>query len=294
MRGDKNNNMALRGKNHKAVFNSAQVTSVDNTVIGYRQTGSGPVLVVVHGGGRASHHYRQLAEALADTYTVYLPDRRGRGLSGSAGDNYSIIRECEDLATLLNKTGAQFVFGHSSGGLIALEAALKLPVRKLAVYEPAVSINGSIPTAWLPAFEQALAKHNSVAAMVVFLKGLRLSPASWLPSWVLTPLMYLLLRGAEGREMIELLPTLTLDMALVKHLDSGLERYKDIAAETLLLGGDQSPAYLRDALSALSRTLPHAKRIELPRLGHNAPDNDAPERIAGELRQFFQGNPQGG
>src|SRR5262249_21394094 len=157
---------------------------------------------------------------------------------------------------------------------------LKLPVRKLAVYEPAVSINGSIPAAWLPAFEQALARHDSVAAMVVFLKGLRLSPASRLPSLVLSPLMYLLLRGAEGREMVELLPTITLDMALVKHLDSGLERYKNIAAETLLLGGDQSPAYLRDALSALSKMLPHTKHIEMPGLGHNAPDNDAPERIA--------------
>jgi len=292
MRGDKSN-VALPGKSHKAVFSSAQVTSIDNTIIGYRQTGSGPGLIVVHGGGRASHHYRQLAEALADTYTVYLPDRRGRGLSGPAGDNYSINRECQDLATLLNKTGAQFVFGHSSGGLIALEAALELPVRKLAVYEPAVSINGSIPTAWLPAFENALAKHKPIAAMVVFLKALRLSPASWLPSWVLTPLLYLLLRGPEGREMIELLPTVTRDMALVKYLDSGLERYKDIVAETLLLGGDRSPAYLRDALSALSKTLPRAKRIELPGLGHNAPDNDAPERIASELRQFFEGNLQG-
>src|SRR5262249_52803695 len=157
----------------------------------------------------------------------------------------------QDLATLLNKTGAQFVFGHSSGGLIALEAALELPVRKLAVYEPAVSINGSIPTAWLPAFENALAKHKPIPAMVVFLKALRLSPASGLPGWLLSAPLYLLLRGPEGREMIELLPTVTRDMALVKYLDSGLERYKDIVAETLLLGGDRSPAYLRDALIRL-------------------------------------------
>jgi pimeloyl-ACP methyl ester carboxylesterase len=285
--------MARSDKNHKAVFSSAQVTSVDNTVIGYRQTGSGPGLVIVHGGGRASHHYRQLAEALADHYTLYIPDRRGRGLSGPAGDNYGINREYEDLASLLDKTGAQFVFGHSSGGLVALEAAIKLPVRRLAVYEPAVSINGSIPSAWLPAFEQALARHDSVAAMVVFLKGLRLSPASRLPSWILSPLVYLLLRGADGREMAELLPTIRQDMALMKQLDSGLERYKDIEAATLLLGGDQSPAYLREALNALSKTIPRAKHIELPGLDHNAPDNDAPERIAGELSRFFQGNAQG-
>src|SRR5262245_18904228 len=196
-------------------------------------------------------------------------------------------REDEDLTTLLDTTGVKFVFGHSPGGLVALEAAINLPVLKLAVYEPAVSINGSIPSAWLPAFEQALDRQDSVAAMVVFLKGLRLSPASRLPSWILWPIVYLLLRGADGREMIELLPTIKQDMALVKQLDSRSERYKAIEAETLLLGGDQSPTYLRDALSALSKTIPHARHIELPGLDHNAPDNDAPERIAGELSRFF-------
>jgi pimeloyl-ACP methyl ester carboxylesterase len=248
----------------------------------------------VHGGGRTSQHYQRLAEALAYGYTVYLPDRRGRGLSGPAGDSCGINRECEDLTTLLDKTGAQFVFGHSSGGLVALEAAIKFPVRNLAVYEPAVSINGSIPIDWLPAFEKALDRHDSVAAMVVFLRGLRLGPASRLPGWILRPLVYLLLRSTHGREMIELLPTIKHDMALVKQLDSRSERYKAIEAETLLFGGDHSPTYLRDALRALSRTIPHARHIELPGLDHNAPDNDAPERIAGELNRFFQGNSQGG
>jgi pimeloyl-ACP methyl ester carboxylesterase len=164
----------------------------------------------------------------------------------------------------------------------------------LAVYEPAVSINGSIPSAWLPAFEQALDRQDTVAAMVVFLKGLSLSPASRLPSWILWPLVYLFLRGADGREMIEPLPTIKQDTAVVKQLDSRSERYKAIQAETLLLGGDKSPTYLRDALSALSKTIPHARYIELPGLDHNAPDNDAPERLAGELSRFFQGDSQGG
>ena len=57
--------------------------------IGYRQTGSGPGLVVLHGGMRAAQHYLVLAEALADGYTVYIQDRRGRGLSGPPGENYS-------------------------------------------------------------------------------------------------------------------------------------------------------------------------------------------------------------
>ncbi len=68
------------------------VVSVDGTMIGYRMIGSGPGLVIVHGGMRASQHYLPLAEALAGTYTVYIPDRRGRGMSGPAGDDYSMTK----------------------------------------------------------------------------------------------------------------------------------------------------------------------------------------------------------
>ncbi len=137
------------------------VTSADGTTIGYRKIGDGPGLVILHAGMLASQHFMPLAIALTDKYTVYIPDRRGRGLSGPAGDNYSIKKECEDLNMILKDNDAHFVFGYSSGGLIALEAALKLPIQKLAVYDPAVSINGSIPTAWIPSYEQAIANNSS-------------------------------------------------------------------------------------------------------------------------------------
>ena len=48
------------------------VTSTDGTVIGYRQIGDGPGLMVLHDGMKASQHYLRLAEALADSYTVYI------------------------------------------------------------------------------------------------------------------------------------------------------------------------------------------------------------------------------
>ncbi len=89
------------------------VRSSDSTMIGYRMLGSGPGLVIVHGGMSASQYYLSMAQELADTYTVYIPDRRGRGLSGPAGKDYSIDKECEDLGALLKKTGARFMFGHS-------------------------------------------------------------------------------------------------------------------------------------------------------------------------------------
>jgi len=63
------------------------VVSRDGTTIGYRQMGSGPGLVLVHGGMQASQNLMKLATALAAEFTVCVLDRRGRGLSGPFGDD---------------------------------------------------------------------------------------------------------------------------------------------------------------------------------------------------------------
>ena len=69
---------------------------------------------------------------------MYVPDRRGRGLSGSAGEHYGLVAECEDVDALLSSTGTHYVFGLSSGALISLQAALTLPaIRKVALYATA-------------------------------------------------------------------------------------------------------------------------------------------------------------
>src|SRR5207244_2729217 len=121
----------------------ARVTSKDGTAIAYYQFGAGPGLVLVHGAMQSALSHRQLAEALTERFTVTVYDRRGRGASGAAGAGYAIHKEVEDLAALLSQTAAQRVFGVSSGGLIALEAALALPaIQQVAVYEPALRLNG--------------------------------------------------------------------------------------------------------------------------------------------------------
>ena len=91
------------------------VTSRDGTTIGYRRVGDGPGLVVLHGAMESSSSHLQLAEALADRFTVYLPDRRGRGLSGPYPAAYTVRTDIEDMDALLTTTGARQVFGVSSG-----------------------------------------------------------------------------------------------------------------------------------------------------------------------------------
>src|SRR5215471_8222941 len=88
-------------------FTTGEVISRDGTRIGYRQVGRGPGLVLLHGSMQSSASHATLATTLADTFTVYLPDRRGRGRSGPAGDRYGMAREVEDVDALLTRTGAR-------------------------------------------------------------------------------------------------------------------------------------------------------------------------------------------
>ncbi|HTX93279.1 MAG TPA: alpha/beta hydrolase [Anaerolineales bacterium] len=268
-------------------YSEGKVISKDGTTIGYRQKGRGPGVVILHGGGRASQHYLLLADELANWFTVYIPDRRGRGLSGPVGEDYSIHKETDDLDALLQATGACRVFGHSAGGFIALETAIELPVEKLAVYEPPVSIRGSIDFSFLPRMEKALSDQDGAAAFVIFLKGLRLNWMTRLPFWLLYPMARQMLRDADGQEMVRLLPTAIWEAREVERLDSTEARYAAIRADTLLMSGSRSPAYLRDSLPILERIIPHARWIEYPGYDHQAPDQKAPKVIAARLKEFY-------
>jgi pimeloyl-ACP methyl ester carboxylesterase len=97
------------------------------------------------------HDYLPFARAPAQSFAVHVIDRRGRGHSGPQGAEYRIERELEDLFAVQAHTGATAVFGHSYGGLVALEAATRSAgFTDVVVYEPGVSVAGSIPLGWLP------------------------------------------------------------------------------------------------------------------------------------------------
>jgi len=269
---------------------TSQVISEESTIIGYRQIGSGPGMIIMHGGFLDGYHYLRLAETMASSFIVFMPDRRGRGLSGPYGKGYRVETEIEDLKALLQKTVASAVFAHIAGGFFALEAALRLPIQKLALYEPAISIEGSLPVDWLAKFEKALSKDDSAAAFVRLLKGLQLNWMSKLPDWTLIPLARLMLKGDDGMEMAALLKSGAREAKEIyrcQQLGSTYKRYRAINADTLLMAGTSSPDYLRLAVRELSRTIPRARHVELARLDHNAPDQNTPEQVASELKKFF-------
>ena len=276
------------------------VPSKDGATIGYRQLGHGPGVLLLHGTASSAHNHMQLAEALADGFTVYVPDRRGRGLSGQYSGDYSIQKEVEDLKAVLTKTDVHNVFGVSSGGLILLQAALTLPaVHKVAVYEPPLFMNSSVPTAILTRFDKEMAQGKVAAALITAMKGAQMGPPVFnaMPRWLTERLTTMAMKQEDkqaenGYEpMRALAPTLHYDFQLVVEMSGKLQSFRAIQAEALLLGGSKSPAYLKVALDALEKVLPHVKRVEFPGLDHAASWNTdrggQPEPVGQELLRFF-------
>jgi pimeloyl-ACP methyl ester carboxylesterase len=256
-------------------------------MIGYREIGKGPSLVVVPGTARTSAHYDRLAESLADQFTVYVMDRRGRGNSGPQSTNYSLKKELEDVAAVLKKAQATLLFGHSYGGLVALEVALEYPLMKLAIYEPGVSINGSLPINWISAYEDALLQKNYGEAQKIFLTAMGVD----IPDEQLEAIIHGMSQSPEWEETVRLMPTIANEAKEAHRLDSTFEKYKSIEAETLLMTGtvgtEDDILFNKMATQALESVIPNLNTLTLQGLDHNAPDMHAPDKVAQALKDFF-------
>ena len=126
---------------------------------------------------------------------MHSVQRRGRAGSGPLGDNYSIDTECADLAAVRAATGARYVFGHSYGGLVALDAARHDPgITKLALYEPGVSVQGLFPTDWIPQYRRFLAQGRPFDALAIFAIATGPAAARRSPRWLTAAILRLAFR----------------------------------------------------------------------------------------------------
>jgi pimeloyl-ACP methyl ester carboxylesterase len=276
------------------------VTSKDGTEIGYHQFGQGPGLILIQGAMGTATNFREIAQALSRRFTVYVPDRRGRGMSKRPySPDHSIQRDVEDVDSLLSRSGARLVFGLSSGAVIALEASRTLPtISKVALYEPPFQPQG-MSTTLIARFNREVGEGHLASALVTAMELVRLGPPllRFVPRCILEFVVTRTLRREHINDagpyapLSELLPAMLYDFSIVGGMAKPLDAFRTVNAKVLLLGGSRSPGYLKDALHALERVLPHACRIELKGLDHSAPWNrdrgGDPGRVAEALCEFF-------
>jgi pimeloyl-ACP methyl ester carboxylesterase len=287
-----------------AEMTTGSVVSKDGTRIGYLRVGRGPAVVLLHGSNESARSHTQLALALADTFTVYLPDRRGRGMSGPHRPDHGIRTEVEDLQAVLTRSGAQRVFGVSISGLIALQAARTQPaIRQVAAYEPALLMDATRYTGWVTRFDREMAQGKVAAALITSMYGLDLAPPAFkLMGRRLAEALTNKSLNSEDKKAADdtvterkLAPTLRYEGLLLAETAGTIGSFAEVAAEVLLLGGDMKrPAFIRPAFDAFARTLPHNRRVRFPGLDHGGsadvgPANRGgkPEMVAPEIRSFF-------
>jgi pimeloyl-ACP methyl ester carboxylesterase len=212
--------------------------SPDGTVIAYEQTGDGPPVILVDGAlcHRASGPARPLAAALADRFTVYTYDRRGRGESGDTAP-YAVEREIEDLQAVIDVAGGSVaVYGISSGAALALETAVRTPgIHTLALYEAPFVVDDSREPIVLD--YSGLSRRESVR---VFMRAVG----------VPRPLAALLSRMGKLKAVAHTLPY---DAAIVgpHQLGRPLPAW-DVPADTLVIAGSKSHAWMLNANRALA------------------------------------------
>ncbi len=263
------------------------VISKDGTKIAYETMGHGPALIIVDGAlnYRDFGTGRPLAELLKQYFIVYIYDRRGRGESTDTKP-FAIEREVEDLDALIKAAGGEvFVFGQSSGAVLALEAAniLGKKIKKLALYETPFVVDNTYPAMsdnYLPELKKMIAENRRGDAVKYFMKRVGV-PAFFLWLFPLMPMWSKLKVIAH---------TLPYDIALVEPYQKGKalpkNAWNNVTMPTLVAVGGKSPAYMKNGLSQLAQVLPNAEHKVIEGQTHML----KPEAIVSILVKFFIGN----
>lgn len=249
-----------------------KVQSADGTMIAVDRTGSGPALVLVVGAFCDRTSTRSLAGGLSDRFTVFEYDRRGRGDSSDTAP-YSVDREVEDLAAVIAAAGGSaFVFGHSSGAALALEAASGgANLRALAVYEPPYT---EAPSAELEQQLSSLIDSGQPSRAAQCFLSVTGMPAEAIAGMTKTP---------YWPRMCALAPTLVYDLRLCNGGFAPVDRLPMITVPTLALAGGASPSWARAAAQAVVSAVPGARQRVFDGQDHVVAD----EVLIPELITFF-------
>jgi pimeloyl-ACP methyl ester carboxylesterase len=233
----------------------ATVTSKDGTKIAFDRSGQGPPLVLVTGAMCTRFGASSLPRLLAPHFTVYDYDRRGRGESGDTKP-YAVEREVEDIEALIDEAGeAAHVYGHSSGGALALEAAMRLgdKIASLAVYEVPYNDDPAAQEGWRAYGErlgEVVAAGGTGEAVELFMKLVGMPDAR----------LAQMKAGPVWPRLAAIGPSLPYDHAVMgENAVVPRERAARVRTKTLVMNGSATYPFMAVAAVTLSKAMPHAQ-----------------------------------
>lgn len=200
---------------------------------------------------------------MADQFTVYTYDGRGRGDSGDT-QPYDVDREVEDLDAVLQAAGGNAaVFGFSSGAALALKAASALPINRLILSGPPLVTDGSRP----PVADDLAERVKVLVDQGERGKAVELfqREAIGMPPPVVEKM-----RQAPFRPGLEVMAhTLFYDLSVIADT-TNIERVQgSVTMPTLVLDGGDGPGWIRNTARAIAKGLPDARHISIDGLGQD-------------------------
>jgi pimeloyl-ACP methyl ester carboxylesterase len=254
-----------------------RVTSKDGTTIAFDRLGSGPPVVLVCGGSVDRTADAAIAQELASDFTVFNYDRRGRGDSGDTLP-YAIDREVEDIEAVIEAAGGSaFLWGSSSGAVLALIAAESVPVTKLALWEPPF-IPDDLPRPpddQVSQYETMVAEGRRGDAVEYFMTKIIGMPAEVVagartqPWWAATE---------------ALAHTLAYDARIMGDYSIPKDRAASVKVPTMVIAGGADFPWMRQTAETLAAALPDGQVRILVGQGHDVD----PGVLAPVLREFFK------
>lgn len=278
--------------------NLLTATAADGTSVRALDEGEGRVILILHPGMDTGKSYTKVAAKLADRYRVIRLHRRQYRLDLKAdprrGSPCTVAEEVEHVLAVVKVVGEPvLLFGHSSGGPVALEALLASPASFVGgmIYEPASVIDGAggLRLAGDPIerngelgegmrrARQALAGGKPGLALRIFTH----IAAGW-PSWLANPAGWLVALFPTYRELI---PCQVDDLEAMERLGLRLDAYAKLNLPMGMVGGEKSPAMLKEIVAAVADVLPRVERTTLSRQGHSCNVYD-PEQLANVIEKF--------
>jgi pimeloyl-ACP methyl ester carboxylesterase len=247
------------------------VTSKDGTRIAFDQSGTGPAIVLVLGAFNERATGTPLSQALEPHFTVFNYDRRGRGESGDSA-LYAIEREIDDLDALITYAGGSaYVFGYSSGAILALRAAAHgLPISRLALYDPPPT--GSKAGTLAPQLTELISAGRRGEAVELFQ-----TEAVGIPLEIVAQL-----RNAPFRPALEKMAhTLIYESMILGSLPN--EAVAAIQLPTLVIDAEKNPPVMHHAAQSLAVALPNSHARTLAGQTHDI----VPAVVGPVLHEFF-------
>ncbi|WBL19571.1 alpha/beta fold hydrolase [Citricoccus sp. NR2] len=239
------------------------VTASDGATLGYFRRGQGPGLVITHGSIATKEQWLLASESLAEHFTVYVYDRRGRGDTGDS-EHYSINREVADIGTMLAVAGSgSHLLGHSYGALCSLEYSLQhgLDGGTHIAYEPPLAVQGTVAGERLAGYVELVEKGDLDGALAYALVNFVRVPSEAIPSIRETPIW---------DSSVPLTPTWVRELREIDALGMDISRYAPITDPTHLIAGTATSSFLAQSVHDLADTIARATSTDIEGADHFA------------------------